>query len=149
MISEQSPYSGGPQVIPVITWTCSPDLPGNRSLFPGNVPGNVPVGCSGCRPLSYFRIFYGSRSIVEYITILYYRRLLELYRCFRISTHYSDPPYRVGSNRHERQVQVRCGTRVLGYYIAAPRYRGTELQVLSEFCRLNYKACLSCSRSLT
>ena len=36
------------------------------------------------------------------------------------------------------QVQVRCGTRVLGYYIAAPRYRGTELQVLSEFCRLNY-----------
>ena len=98
MISEQSPYSGGPQVIPVITWTCSPDLPGNRSLFPGNVLGNVPVGCSGCRPLSYFRIFYGSRSIVEYITILYYRRLSELYRCFRISIHYSDPPYGVGSN---------------------------------------------------
>ena len=98
VISEQSPYSGGHQVIPVITWTYHPDLPGNRSLF----PGNVPVGCSGCRPLSYFRIFYGSRSIVEYMTILYYRRLSELYRCFRISTHYSDPPYMVGSNKNPR-----------------------------------------------
>ena len=70
------------------------DLPGNRSLF----PSNVPVGCNGCCSLSYLEYLSGSRSIVEYISILYYRRLSELYRCSRISIHYSDPPLGVRSN---------------------------------------------------
>ena len=81
-------------VIPVITWTFCLIYLEIGSLF----PGNVPVGWSGCRPLSYFRIFYGSRSIVEYIPILYYRGPSELYRYPRISVHYSDPPLGVGSN---------------------------------------------------
>ena len=81
-------------MIPVITWTFCLIYLEIGSLF----PGNVPVGFSGCRPLSYFRIFYGSRSIVEYMPILYYRRLSELFRCFRISIHYSDPPLGVRSN---------------------------------------------------
>ena len=53
-------------MIPVITWTFCLIYLEIGSLF----PGNVPVGCSGCRPLSYFRIFYGSRSIVEYMPIV-------------------------------------------------------------------------------
>ena len=86
-------------VIPVITWTFCLIYLEIGSLF----PGNVPVGCSGCRSLSYFRIFYGSRSIVEYIPILYYRGPSELYRYPRISVHYSDPPLGVGSNSRQAQ----------------------------------------------